>query len=144
MSLEIQNLIANLDSIASVEDPDELQRLEDSVNRLLASEKPEHGIDALLRVFERFPNKDGFGIFWSILHGLEGLPNYQEKLIESVNRHPSHFSLMMINRMLNAGQTEVKGTDLLSVLKRVATDERQEEEIRRDAQHLVEWQQSRR
>lgn len=143
MSLEIQNLIANLDSITSVDDPDELQSLEDSVNQLLASKNPELGIDALLRVFEKFPNKDGFGIFWSILHGLESLPNYQEKLVESVNRQPSYFGVMMINRMLNSSHREVKSMELLSVLKKVVADERLEEEIRREAQNFIEWQQSR-
>lgn len=140
MSLDEQNIIANLNSISSVEDPDELQKLDHNLNQLLASEHPELGIDALLSVFERFPDKDGYGIFWGILHGLEGLPDYEEKLIESVRRQPSEFSLLMINRMLNGGVTEVKGINLLGVLKDVAADERLPDEIRREAQGFVKWQ----
>lgn len=119
MSLEIQNIILNLDSIASVEDPDQLQKLDDSINQLFASENPELGASALLRVFERFPDKDGYGIFWSIVHGLESLPDYEEKLLESVQRQPSEFSLLMVNRMLNGGVAKIKGTDLLSILKKL-------------------------
>jgi hypothetical protein len=142
MNLNVQNIIANLDSISSVENPNELQKLDASVQQLLASEKPELGIDALLRVFERFPNKDGFGIFWSILSGLERLPDYEEKLIESIRRQPSEFSLLMVNRMLNAGITEVKGVKLLSLMKDVVTDSQQLEEIRAEAQGYVERQQA--
>jgi hypothetical protein len=142
LSLDVQNAIANLDAIASVEGAGELQQLEDTLNRLFASENPELGIDALLRVFERFPDTDGQGVFWSIVHGLESLPDYEEKLIESVRRRPSQFSLLMVNRMLNAGMARVRDTNLLSVLKDVAADERQPEEIREEARDFIEWQES--
>jgi hypothetical protein len=46
MSFDVQNIIANLDDISSVEDPDELQKLEHTLNQLFASANPEHGIDA--------------------------------------------------------------------------------------------------
>jgi hypothetical protein len=144
MSFDVQNIIVNLDSISSVEDPDELQRLEVNLTQLFASESPELGIDALLRVFERFPEKDGYGIFWSILSGLETLPNYEGKLIESVMRQPSRFSLLMVNRMLNADMTEVKGVNLLNLLKRVAKDEKQSEEIRIEARDFIGWQEGER
>jgi len=142
MSLDVQKAISNLDSVSSVEDPDELQKLDDSIQQLLASENSELGIDALLRVFERFPNKDAYGIFWSIVHGLESLPDYEEKLVESVRRQPSLFGLLMIERMLNAGITQVRGVNLLSILKDVAADESQMDEIREDAREFVEWQES--
>jgi hypothetical protein len=144
MNLEVQKAISNLDSITLIEDPNELQRLDDAVQELLASENAELGLDALLRVLERFPNKDGYGIFWGILHGVEGFPDYEERLIESVRRQPSEFSLLMINRMLNTGMKEVKGINLLSVLKDVAMDERQPEELRKEARGFVEWQESER
>lgn len=140
MNPEVQKAIATLDGITSVDDPDELQRLDNAVQQLFISEGAEHGIDALLRVLERFPDKDGYGIFWSILHGLESLPKYEVRLLESVRRQPSLFSLLMINRMLNARVVEVNGVDLLTVLKEVAADEGQPEEIREDARDFVECQ----
>jgi hypothetical protein len=140
MGLDVQNIIANLDNVSSVEDPDELQNLEHNLNQLFASANPEFGIDALLRVFERFPNKDGYSIFWSILHGLESLTGYEEKLVESVKRQPSEFSLLMLNRMLNAGMIEVKGINLLGVLKEIAANDRYADEIRKEAQGFVKWQ----
>lgn len=136
----MQKIIANLDRISSAEEPEELERLEANLTQLFASENPELGIDALLRVFERFPEKDGFCIFWSILSGLESLPDYEGKLIASVRRQPSRFGLLMVNRMLNAGITEVEGVNLLSLLKGVAADESQSEELREEARDFIEWQ----
>jgi hypothetical protein len=140
MTPEVQKAIANLDGISSVDDPDELQKLDDTIQRLLDSEGAELGIDALLRVLERFPTKDGYGIFWGIVHGLESLPGYEVRLLESVRRQPSLFSLLMVNRILNAGIAEVNGVNLLTVLKEVAADEMQPEEIREDARDSIECQ----
>lgn len=34
-----------------------------------------------LRVFERFPDDDGAGVFWAILHGIEAWPfSYEDEL----------------------------------------------------------------
>lgn len=140
MSLEVHKAIANLDSIISLEAPGDLEELERGVQQLLACENAELGVEALLRVFERFPDKDGYGIFWGIVHGLESLPGYEGKLIESVRRRPSEFSLLMVNRMLNGGMTEVEGVNLLGVLRDVAGDERQPEGIRAEARDFVEFQ----
>jgi hypothetical protein len=140
MSLEVHDIVANLDDIKSLEHPDELQQLDLKVNQLFSNENPEFGISALLRVFERFPKHDGFGIFWSIVHGLESLSGYEPLLIESVKRQPSLFGLLMINRLLNGGFPNIQGEDLLNVLKEAATDESQTEEIRAEARHFVDWQ----
>jgi hypothetical protein len=142
MNLDVQKFIAILNSVTSVEEPDELEKLDTSVQQLLASKNAELGIDALLSVFERFPDKDGYGIFWSIVHGLEGLLGYQEKLVESVRRRPSEFSLLMIHRLLNAEIKEVQGVNLLNLLKDVATDERQLEGTRKEAQDFIKWHES--
>ena len=140
MSQSVRDIVANLDSIESLETEDDLQRLDENVVQLFAAENPEFGIGALLRVFERFSVEDGFGIFWSILHGLESLPGYELPLIESVKQRPSLFGLQMINSLINGGITEIQGKDLLNVLKNVAADGQQAEEIRAEAQRFVEWQ----
>jgi hypothetical protein len=143
MSDSIQDIISILDGINSVEDETELAKLDSAVNSLLASDHPERGIRALFHVYERFPDKDGYGVFWSILHGLESLPGYEEVLVESAKRQPTEFSLMMVNRILNAGQTHVKGRDLAAVLAEVARDKNYSAAIRRVAGDLAEWQRGR-
>ena len=63
MTQNVREIVANLDGIESLETQDELTRLDENVSRLFAVENTEFGIGALLRVFERFPEQDGFGIF---------------------------------------------------------------------------------
>ncbi len=143
MGGNLQDIISTLDGIESVEDEAELSKLDGAINRLLASEQPELGVGALLGVFERFPDKDGYGVFWGIVQGLESLPDYEGALVESVRRRPSEFGVLMVNRLLNAGRRQAKGTDLLALLEEVARDPGSPETIRKDAADFVEWQRSR-
>ena len=55
----------------------------------------------LFSIFERFPLSDGYGVFWSILHGLEDIPDCEPALLESLRRQPSLMSLTMARRILN-------------------------------------------
>ena len=114
------HIIAAIDSIASVDQPDSLQKIQQALDTLFTSPHPEIGIDALFRVLERFPDSDGFGVFWSILHGLEALPNYETRLIQSVQQQPMEFNLIMINRLLNAGVDEINGVNLVALLDTIA------------------------
>jgi hypothetical protein len=92
-------------------------------------------------VFERFPTGDAQGIFWTILHGLESLSgHYEAKVVASLKRSPSEFSLIMINRMLNAGEQEVGGVPLLPLLSEVAECETCPPLVRSRAQHLLSFQ----
>lgn len=67
---------------------------------------------ALLRVFERFPDEDGAGVFWSIVHGLEALSGYEKHLVAAVQRHPTDFTVIMVRRLINAGSQEIDGVKL--------------------------------
>jgi len=134
------NAISTIENLKSVEDPEELQRLEEALTTLSSSSLDNRGRETLFRVFERFPDKDGYGIFWSILHELEKSTGYETQLIESVRRQPSEFGLRMVNRILNGGVTRVGGKGLLLLLEEVAADERQPVSIREEAQGYLKWQ----
>lgn len=82
---------------------------------------PEQAIPELLSVFERYPEEDGFGVVWGVLHGLEALPNYEPELLRSLARQPSEFGVLMVGRLLNAGTREVAGVSLLETLRELAT-----------------------
>lgn len=63
-------------------------------------------IPVLLGVFERFPDEDGSGVLWSIVHGIEALEiDYGSALRESVSRKPSLMGGIMLGRLerANAG-----------------------------------------
>jgi len=57
-------------------------------------------LSTLFRVFERFPDDDGAGVFWSIVHGIELADlDYEKPLRESLSRQPSELGRIMLVRL---------------------------------------------
>lgn len=81
---------------------------------------PEQAIPELLSVFERYPDEDGAGVIWGVLHGLESLPNYEPELLRSLARQPSEFGVRMLGRLLNAGIQEIAGVSVLHKLQEIS------------------------
>jgi hypothetical protein len=75
-------------------------------------------IVADISVFERFPDDDGAGVFWSIVHGLEALPGYEHQLLTSISRVPSDMGVTMLGRLLNAGCDDIDGVPTVASCKR--------------------------
>jgi hypothetical protein len=60
----------------------------------------QQALPTLFEIFERFPNDDGAGVFWSIVHGIEALDyDYEAGLRESIERQPSEMAKIMLNRL---------------------------------------------
>ena len=78
--------------------------LDDLLNELwLAGQPSIDALPVLFGIFERFPEDDGAGVFWSIVHGVEALPyNYESLLRESYGRVPSEMSKVMLARLANS------------------------------------------
>ena len=124
-----------------MEDESDLDALADCVEKLEELPNPEASIDALLNVFERFPDHDSYGVFWSVLHFLETMPGrYESKLVESVRRQPMEFSLSMVNGLINGGVNKVNGERLIDLLKEVANNTAYSESAREQAQRLYDFQ----
>ena len=141
MDPTLADALARIEAVHSVEDERELAALDEAVQTVLVSPEAQLGVRTLLRVFERFPTADGYGIFWSILHGLEGMTGrYEAEAVESARGAPGQFSLIMVNRMLNAGQTEVAGIPLLELLAQTSRREDCPAEVREDARRFLEYQ----
>ena len=97
-------------------------------------------MSVLLNVFERFPDADGFGIFWSIVHFLEACAGYEPLLIESVKRCPTVFNTMMINRLINGGVFSIGGKNLMSLLRHTTENERASNDVKEQATRFIEYQ----
>ena len=52
-------------------------------------------------VFERFPDEDGAGVMWSIIHGLETIEGYESILEESARARPTWMKSVMLKRIAN-------------------------------------------
>lgn len=137
---EIDELVATLDTIVSLEGPSELDRLDDAVRCLGNLPHSDRAVDALFNVFERFPNTDDFGVFWSVLHAIEKQGGYEARLVQSVRRLPVEFNLVMVNRLLNSGTKVVDNTDLLG---QVVENLNYSNSARKWAQEFSEFQRSR-
>jgi len=105
----IQEILAEIESFET--DEGNWQRLDELVVELWKSGNPEHGIDALFTIFERYPTENGDGVFWTILHGLETL-NYEAKLYNSLMKKPSHMAITMLKRIENTNSRMIAGKSI--------------------------------
>ena len=101
------------------QDSNQMKALEDCLAKaFLAGGLNQEDKAAMLEVFERFPDDDE-NVFWSILHGLEHVDNYEMELVLSIRRRPSRFSTLMLNRMLNGGIKFAAGVSIDGLLSEV-------------------------
>jgi hypothetical protein len=70
------------------------------LDELWQSRASASSLPTLFRVFERFPDEDGSGVFWSILHGIESMDvDYEALLRESLSRQSSELGRIMLRRL---------------------------------------------
>jgi hypothetical protein len=137
------SLIDSLANFTDAHDELQLRQLDVTMSAVQVESCGEPEIRALLAVFERFPDEDGYGVFWSILHCLEKCHGYEPLLVESAARAPVEFNLTMINRLLNSGVVELGGQPLASVLEAAATFERASANTKEFARNFIEHQRER-
>ena len=90
--------------------------LEELLDRAFASSDPRNYYTAIFNLFERFPEQDGAGVFWSALHGMEAVGNYEELLLRHFRRFPSLMTRAMLRRLLNSGQTHIGQVAIASLI----------------------------
>jgi hypothetical protein len=142
MSRDIRQIVADIDALPTA-DGDDLDRLQTLIDEYFASTAATAHIDVWFRLYERFPNDHGHGVFWTILHGLEAQSGCDAAVVASVRRRPTHYPVMMVNRMLNADICTAAGVDLLGLLRQVAADKRAAAGVREDAERFLEHQRGR-
>ena len=81
--------------------------LEGYIGQAFACPDPKKYYHAIFNLFERFPEEDGAGVFWSALHGMEAVGGYEEMLLRYFRRWPSLMTKAMLRRILNSGQTHI-------------------------------------
>ncbi len=74
---------------------------------IAAASEHEQEHHAIFNLFERFPDDDGSGVFWSALHGMEAVGSYETLLLQYFRRWPSLMTTTMLRRLMNAGETQI-------------------------------------
>jgi hypothetical protein len=92
------------------------------LSELWGTGQPGEHIRDLFGLLERFPEDDGAGVLWSVVHGLESLADYEPELVRSVQRRPSELAIIMVGRLLNSGTSQVAEVCLTDLLRSVASD----------------------
>ncbi len=100
------------------------------LSELWATDQAQNHVSDLLGILERFPEDDGVGVLWSVVHGLESIPRYEPLLIESLQRRPSRLGVTMVRRLLNSNVLQVEGVSLVKVLRIVKSDPQTPENVR--------------
>ena len=77
------------------------------LSELWETGEPEKALRTLFNIFERFPEEDGAGVFWTIVHGVESFDGYEKELLDSLTRQPSEFGLLMAKRIFNTGTKKI-------------------------------------
>ncbi|MFN8397556.1 MAG: hypothetical protein U0176_23245 [Bacteroidia bacterium] len=105
------------------------------LNELWESGYQENFVGDLLGVFEKYPDEDGAGVFWSIVHGIESHGFYEKQLVESLKRQPSEMGLVLLLRIKNSGAKTVGGIGIDQVVADLISNERMSPRLR---QQIIE------
>jgi hypothetical protein len=77
--------------------------LDDLLAELWNSDPTLLDLPLLFAIFERFPEDDGAGVLWSIIHGVEALPfDYEAELKASLERQESEMGRILWDRLQRA------------------------------------------
>ncbi len=101
-------------------------------------------VDVWFRLFEKFPDEDGYETFWTILHRIESQAHYETELIKLLERRPAGFTLRMVNGLINGGIRLVNGIDLLSLLEQSVDHDLVTAQSKRSALNFIDYQRRKR
>lgn len=97
-------------------------------------------VELILRFMESHPDLD-YGSPGPLIHFVEAFSDgYEEKLIESVKRHPIPHTIWMLNGAINGKKELHEREALISILKQIAEDALVDTITRERAAGFIEWQ----
>lgn len=103
-------------------------RLDRLLDELWETPNPEFGINTLFGVFERYPTEDGYGVFFTILHGLETL-DYEQCLYNSLLDKPSYMGINMLKRIENTNSESIAGKSIKELKEFIKNNPKIEPEL---------------
>ena len=136
----IANLIEALNSFApGRDDTDNLYRLYDLFEGFGSLPDRERVAPAMFSLLERFPDAE-LGSPGPLVQELEAIPGYLPLLRDSVRRQPTHYTVWMINRLLNTSLPSDQRESWLSELRTALVHPLASEQTRLFAKDFLEHQ----
>jgi hypothetical protein len=99
-------------------------------------------VEPILRFMENHREVD-YGAPGPLVHFVETFPNYEPKVVESVERRPTPHTVWMLNRIINGTRDIQKREALISVLEQVIKNPAADSMTRDSASELLEAQKGR-
>ena len=97
-------------------------------------------VEPILRFMENHPDVD-YGTPGPLVHFVETFPNYEEKLIKSVERQPTPNTLGMLNRVINSKRNDAQEwRAAIAVLERVLENHAADAMTRSRARDYLKYQ----
>jgi hypothetical protein len=116
-----------------------MERLAELTHALVVLPSPERAIPELSAVMERLPESD-LGSPGPLVHTLEKLAGYEDKLVQSLRRRPTALSVWMVNRILNAELSDGGRKSYLALLEAAAEHPDATNTVRDDARNFLKFQ----
>jgi len=95
-------------------------------------------VEAILQFMESHP-EIRYGAPGSLVHFVEAFPNYDEKIIESVERKPTPHTVWMLDRVITGEQDQRRRDGLIAVMRRVLENPAADLGARNRASESVEF-----
>jgi len=132
------NVTAQLESIAAAGDDFEWQSHQLTEGWKNEPENPDI-VESILRFMEGHPEIE-YGTPGPLVHFVEAFPNYEEKLLESIERQPTPHTVGMLNRVINGKRDPQERQAILLVMARVLENAAADAMTRNRASGYLEFQ----
>jgi hypothetical protein len=111
----IQNILIDINSFKPING--NWLELDSLVGHISIHDLNENVIESLLHVFEKYPNEDGAGVFWSILHLIESFESYDNFVLKSFENQPSEMTFIMLQRIINSSVRITPNKEIIEAFK---------------------------
>jgi hypothetical protein len=96
-------------------------------------------IEPMLRLIEKYPTTD-FGSPGPLVHTIERLGQYEQKLLDSLDRQPTQLTVWMLNRVINGTKKKATRTTLIKKLESITQNPKADDETKEEVMDFLKFQ----
>ena len=150
MARSIHEIIEGINSLVADdfnlwnEDAYGMERLYELTDDLKEMPDRSLALRSMFDLIERFPDPDAhtsLGTPGPLVHAIESIEGYEDELLQSLDRRPTTYTVLMINRILNISVSEDQRKKFMSLLLDTTHHPKASEDTIRDALSFYNFQQ---